>query len=80
MARIDVPKEDRDREPLQLSSLLDCPECQTTFEHVFTAPEGIFEREDLIDPPTAQVKCPNPHCGEEWFAEWEGWTSHEDAG
>lgn len=78
MARVDIDPNERDKEPLQLESLLDCPECDTTFDYVFTAPDGVFEREDLVDAPTATVECPS--CGHQWEATWEGWLSHEDAG
>lgn len=78
MARVDIAPEDRDKEPLRLEGILDCPECECAFDHVFTAADGVFEREDLIDAPTEEVEC--PACGHVWAATWEGWLSHEDAG
>lgn len=78
MARIDQRPEDRDRQPLQLDSIVTCPECETDFDAVFTAAEGVYEREDLIDAPVQRVVCPK--CGHAWDAEWEGWLAHEDAG
>lgn len=77
MARVDLDPEERDKHPLQLTNLLDCPACGTTFDHVFTAPEGVFDMEDLVDAPQETVTCP---CGHSWEAEYEGWLSHEDAG
>jgi uncharacterized Zn-finger protein len=78
MARIDEDPDTRDQAPLVLENMLDCPECDTTFDHAFTAPPGIFYKEDLVDAPREEVKCPN--CGHKWEAEYEGWLSHEDAG
>lgn len=78
MARVDEDREERDQEPLKLESILTCEECDVDFDHVFTADEGIFEREDLVDAPVEEVTCPN--CGLSWEAEWGGWLAHEDAG
>lgn len=78
MVRQDVAPEDRDQQPLQLSAVLDCPDCGTTFEVIFMAPDGVFDAEDLVDAPTSEVECPS--CGECWTAEYPGWCLHEDAG
>lgn len=78
MARKDEAPEDRDQQPLLLSSLLDCENCEMTFDEVFQAPDGVFEVEDLIDPPSKEVVCPS--CGHDWVAEYGGWHEHESAG
>lgn len=80
MARIDEDPDQRDKTPLQLEAILTCPNCLTDFDYVFQAPEGIYYKEDLVEAPTSVVRCPNPECGHEWTAEYEGWIAHEDAG
>lgn len=78
MARIDENPDDRDRRPLQVAGFATCPECQADIEVVFTAPEGIFEVEDLSEAPKKVVHCTN--CEHDFDAEWGGWVAHEDAG
>lgn len=78
MARIDEAPEDRDKGRLQIDRLLDCAECGSTFDHLFTCPPGVTEVEDIIDAPVEEVECPD--CGHKWQAECELWLSHEDAG
>jgi hypothetical protein len=80
MARIDEDPDERDTAPLTLTQVLDCPECDTPFDHVFTAPPGVFYSEDLEDPPTETVTCPNPECNHSWEETYSGWTAHSDAG
>ena len=78
MARVDESRDERDRSPLLLSGIVDCPECDTPFEWVFQAPEGVYDKEDLTDAPVEEVEC--PECGHRWTEEWGGWVAHEDAG
>ena len=77
MGRHDLDPEDRDREPLQLAQILTCETCLIDFDHVFTAPEGIFDSEDIVDPIREEVTCPNGHAHTYTY---EGWLHHEDAG
>lgn len=78
MARADLPPGQRDR-PLQLEQLVDCPECGATFDHVFTCPPNIIDKEDLVEAPIEVVVCPNDRCGHRFTAEYEGWTIHDEA-
>lgn len=78
MARVDQSEEERDSQPLQISKILDCPECDIAFDHVFDAPEGVFDREELVDQPEAEVTCPG--CEHTWVAICDVWVSTEDAG
>lgn len=78
MARIDEDPEQRDKAPLVLENVVECPRCEAEFDGLFTAPEGIFEKEDLIEAPVAVLECPS--CGLEAKFTYEGWISHEDAG
>ena len=78
MGRKDLDPEDRDQEPLIRESIVECPSCQTEFEVVFQAPDGIFETEDLEDPIEQQVEC--PECSTSFIAKFEGWVVHGDAG
>jgi len=71
MTRDDIPD-------LILSCMFDCEECDTTFDHVFKAPEGVHEVEDLVEAPEEEVTCPG--CGDVQVREWQGWMAHEDAG
>lgn len=78
MARVDTNPEDRDREPLVLSALVDCESCETTYDAYFHFPSGVYEREDIIDAPIETVTCPS--CGHQQDEQWPGWTAHADAG
>jgi len=78
MARVDEAREDRDKHPIQLPAMVDCPECDTVFAVVFTAQEGVFDLEDLIDAPVMVVTCPG--CEYAWTQDYEGWIAHSDAG
>lgn len=77
MARIDLPPDQRDQKPLELNVFLDCPKCDTTFDHTFVCPDGIYDIEDIVAVPEDDVTC--PACKHEWRAEWEGWHAHDDA-
>lgn len=76
MARADKSKEEREQ-PLSLPALIDCEECETTFEHVFVCAEGVTDREDLTEAPEDDVEC--PACGHKQHAEYEGWVIHQEA-
>jgi hypothetical protein len=78
MGRKDLEPEDRDRDPLTLVSVVECPVCACEFELVFEAPEGVYEVEDLTDPPVSRGPC--PACGDDGPWVYDGWTVHEDAG
>lgn len=80
MARVDEEPEDRDQTRLRLPALLDCPtsHCRTTFEWVFVAPEGVYDSQDLSEPPEDEVEC--PACHTTWVQEYEGWAFHTEAG
>lgn len=78
MARIDEDPEDRDKAPLRLTGVFDCPECDVTFDHIFVAGEGVYDTEDLIEAPVGEVECPS--CGCTWMGEFGGWVAHGDAG
>lgn len=78
MARADTAPEDRDREPLKLPAMIDCEQCETTYDFVFVCEEGVYEPEDVVDAPSAETTCPN--CGHAQQEQWEGWTAHQDAG
>ena len=80
MARVDEHPDERDTQPLQLQNTVDCPECDTIFDVVYTAPDGVFDNEDLVDAPVMEITCPNSDCGYTWEREYEGWLAHEDAG
>lgn len=77
MARIDEDPEERDQTLLLLDAIITCPGCGGSFDFVFQAPEGVYEREDLVDEIETRSEC--PICGMEFPARYEGWTSHEDA-
>jgi len=77
VARVDEPPEERDSHPLLLDALVDCTYCGLSFDVVFEAPEGVYEREDLVDQPEMDVTC--PACGTIFHATYTGWTEHEDA-
>jgi hypothetical protein len=77
MARPDLDPEERDTTPLQVTQIVTCPVCGEEWDHVFTAPDGVFEAEDLTDPIVAAVKCSKGHVFE---VEYTGWLHHEDAG
>jgi len=76
MARVDLPPDERDSVPLILENLVDCDVCDTTFDVVYVAPDGVFDMEDLTTPPSQEVECPN--CGEKWERAWEGYYQHQD--
>ena len=78
LARVDENPDDRDRRPLQVVGFATCPDCEADIEVVFTAPDGIYEVEDLVEAPKQRVSCGN--CPAEFEAEWGGWVAHEDAG
>jgi uncharacterized protein (UPF0212 family) len=78
VARIDELPDERDREPLRLVNIVTCPLCDTDFDQEFVAADGIFEREDLVDSPESDARC--PACGHRWHVVWGGWSAHEDAG
>ena len=77
MGRHDLDPDERDQEPFQVAQILTCVVCMTDFDHVFTAPDGIFEAEDIVDPIKEQVTCPNGHVRTYMYS---GWLHHEDAG
>lgn len=77
MARQDEDPALRDSAPIQIDNILECPQCSIEFDHTFTAPDGVFEREDLIEAPEEDVSC--PACAHTWRATWEGWLAHDDA-
>lgn len=68
---------DRDSHPLLLPATVDCPECGVLTDIVFRAPDGVFELEDLTDPPVMEVKG---YCGHTYTVQYGGWVAHEDAG
>jgi hypothetical protein len=78
LARVDEAPEDRDQTPLHLAQIVECPLCETEFEHLFTADDGVFELEDLVDQPEEEVQC--PACEGLFIAIYEGWTIHGEAG
>ena len=78
MARKDLEPAERDRVPLTIEELVECPRCFTLFDEVFQAPDGVFETEDLEDPITKLTTC--PACGHEFIATFDGWIVHGDAG
>ena len=78
MARVDVDPEDRDRGSLLLAQLLTCPACEVVFDHVFTAPAGVIDEQDLVESVVESLRCPSCDCPFE--ARYDGWIAHEDAG
>lgn len=62
--------------------ILTCPKCDTDFMHPFEFPNRVESRQDITDDDVEpeHVQCPRPACGYEFEAEWEGWSSHDDAG
>lgn len=78
MGRKDLEPEERDLIPLQVESIVTCQFCDTDFEVVFQAPEGVYEVEDLEDPITQAEKC--PACNQEQVVTYDGWIVHGDAG
>jgi uncharacterized protein (UPF0212 family) len=67
----------RDEEShLRFSELVDCPQCATTFEGVFT--DTSISVEDIVDPPRGRHTC--PACGVRWESEMTGWTFFSEAG
>lgn len=56
--------------------LVDCPECDATFEVEF--PTDLMDKEDLVEAPETEARCPAPGCGHVWPVEYEGWTSYSD--
>jgi hypothetical protein len=63
---------------LQVESIATCRFCDTDFEVVFQAPEGVYEVEDLEDPISQIEKC--PACGKTQAVTYDGWIVHGDAG
>lgn len=78
MARVDEAPEDRDKLSLRLSQIWECPACGTEQDVDFVAPEGVYDAEDLTDPPEAEHSC--EYCSEFFVIEYSGWTVHQDAG
>ncbi len=79
MARIDQAPEDRDRTPLTITNVIDCPSCGEMFDHVFsTAGTATWDVEELTELPTETVVC--PECGSSWEHTAEAWSFHSDAG
>lgn len=77
MARADIDPEDRDKvERLKLEAIVDCPDCDTMIDVIFVAPPEVYELEDLTEPPTVEIRCPN--CDTVWVQEYEGWMQHQD--
>jgi hypothetical protein len=66
--------------PLALESNLDCPACDTIFDHVFTFPDRVEVREDITEEDLADVLMTCPGCGHQWLEHWQGWIAHDDAG
>jgi hypothetical protein len=82
VARIDTPRDERDDiEPLTLTQIVECPECELEFELRFTAPPGVEDIEDIEEPDALKVEAhPCPGCGFEADHQYSGWTVHGDAG
>lgn len=78
MARHDLDPAERDLVPLTVEQVVECPNCHVEFDVVFQCPEGVYEIEDLTDPPEQIIECPG--CQVEFTALYEGWVIHEDAG
>jgi len=77
MARRDVDPADRDKASLVVEQLVDCPNCGVTQEVFFTAPDGVIEAEDLVEPPTTVVICVG--CGIEFEQTYTGWSINDEA-
>lgn len=77
MARRDLDRDERDAAPLVLSQLWDCTKCYATQDVFFTAPDGVFEAEDMLEPPTTTVTCPK--CGFTEDAEYTGWSVNDES-
>jgi hypothetical protein len=76
MSRRDLDPEDRDKASLVLSQLHDCV-CGETFEVDFTAPDGVFEAEDMLEPPITSVVC--PACGRAQAVSYSGWSVNDES-
>lgn len=66
-----------DLQPLQISAIVTCDDCDTDFDHVFTF-HGVYDKEMLGDADEHEeyVTCPNGH---RFPAVYEGWTATTDA-
>lgn len=62
-------------ELLRFSANVDCPECGSTFEQIWT--DDSMTVEDMVDAPVATAHC--EECGHEWEAEYEGWMIRSEA-
>jgi len=77
MARVDQDSEERDKQPLRLSQLVDCSLCDTTQEVEFVAPDGVYELDELVEPPETVHTCIN--CGFQCEVTYSGWTVNDEA-
>ena len=78
MSRHDLAPEDRDRQSLVFSNLVDCPStvCDEVMEVDFVA-EGVYDAEDIPGDLSTTVTC--PACGHEFVTEYTGWTVRDEA-
>lgn len=59
---------------LRLPQVVECPKCGIEFDHVFEV-EAI-DKEQIREPPTAELTCPDEDCGHKWTEEYGGFIQY----
>jgi uncharacterized protein (UPF0212 family) len=60
---------------IQLTAYVDCPECGTTFDGVWT--DDSIDIQQIVETPVATFTCPG--CGASFEAPYPGWMSWSEA-
>jgi DNA-directed RNA polymerase subunit RPC12/RpoP len=66
-----------EKQRVTVSQTIECDYCETLIDVLFVAPEGVWEAQDIEEPLTAEVTC--PECGRKSTEEYSGWSNYDDA-
>lgn len=63
-----------------IPSMVDCPGCETTFEVAWMFPARVETAQDITEDDIESQTIVCPSCHKAFVAQYEGWSSHDDAG